>query len=139
MTPLLRKAVTTDGVQGYYRGQALHRLFTQNRKGEAAFVRGQLKNAGLVTQVFLGPNPGGGAVQVPCQVRDVALALLIADAGQNIYDYGFETQPGVTANVLANQFPQYAFPTDEARTAGMRKWAEWEARNPPPKAPDPKR
>ena len=138
-TAQLRKAVTTDTVQGFYRGQALHRLFTANKKAEAGFVRGQLKNQAAVTTVFLGPNPGGGILQASCQVRDVALALLVADAGQSIFDYGFEAQQGVTPNVLANPFPQYGFTSDAARTAAQRKWADWEAAHPPAKEPDPKR
>ncbi|HEX4614192.1 MAG TPA: hypothetical protein VH092_38775, partial [Urbifossiella sp.] len=138
MTPLLRKVVTTDGVQGHARGQAMVFLLQRNKKAEHPFLKAQLKNEAVVTPVFLGANPMGGAIQADCQVRDMVLALLVADAGQSIHEYGFQTAPGNTPNPLTNPFPTYAFTTDEARTRAMRKWAEWEARHPAP-APEPKK
>lgn len=142
MTPLLRKVVTTDGVQGTSRGQALVYLLQRNKKAEYPFLKAQLKNEVPVNPVFLGANPGGGAIQATCQVRDMALALLVADTGQNIHDYGFETAPGNAPNPVAQPYPTYAFLTDEARDRGLRKWAEWEAKHPIPPfdpAPAPKR
>lgn len=138
MTPLLRRVVTTDGVQGYARGQALVYLLQRNKKAEYPFLKGQLKNEAVVNPVGLGPNPMGMPIQANCQVRDMALALLVADTGQSIFDYGFETSPGNTPNPVANPFPTYAFTTDEARARGMRKWADWEAAHPiPPFDPGP--
>jgi hypothetical protein len=139
VTPLLRRVVTTAGVQGYARGQALVYLLQRNKKAEHPFLKEQLKNDGPVAQVYLGANPMGGAIQASCQVRDVALALLVADSGQSILDYGFTTAPGNTPAPLIHPSPTYAFLTDEARNQAMRKWAEWEAHNPTGKQPEPKR
>ncbi len=142
MTPLLRRVVTTDGVQGPSRGQAMVLLLQRNKKAEHPFLKAQLKNEVMVNPVFLGANPAGGAIQANCQVRDMALALLVADTGQNIFDYGFETAQGNTPNPVAQPYPTYAFLTDEARDRGMRKWAEWEANHPIPAfdpGPAPKR
>ena len=133
MTPLLRRVVTTDGVQGTSRGQAMVLLLQRNKKAEHPFLKAQLKNEVVVNPVFIGGNPAGGApIQANCQIRDMALALLVADTGQNIFDYGFETAQGNTPNPVAQPYPTYAFLTDEARDRGMRKWAEWEAQHPIP-------
>lgn len=110
----------------------------RSKKAAHPFLKAQLKNETVVNPVFLGANPMGQAIQANCQVRDMALALLVADTGQNIHDYGFQTAPGNTVNPTANPFPTYAFTTDEARDRAMRKWAEWEAKHPIP-APEPKK
>lgn len=132
MTPVLRRVVTADGVQGYARGQALVFLVQRNKKAEHPFLKAQLKNETVVTPVGLGQNPAGMQIQGTCQVRDMALALLLAETGQNIHEYGFETAPGNVVNPLANPYPTYAFTADEARDRALRKWADWEAKHPIP-------
>jgi hypothetical protein len=132
LTPMLRKVVVTDGVQGQARGQAMVYLLQRNKKAELPFIKSQLKNETVVSQVYLGANAMGGANLATCEVRDMALALLVADSGQNIFEYGFETAPGNAPNPVANPSPTYAFSTDEARDRGVRKWAEWEAKHPIP-------
>lgn len=132
MTPILRRVVTADGVQGHARGQALVYLVQRNKKAEHPFLKAQLKNETIVNPVFLGANPMGGAIQANCQVRDMALALLLAETGQNIHEYGFETAPGNAVNPLGNPYPTYAFTADEARDRALRKWGEWEAKHPIP-------
>ena len=127
-TALLRRAVTTDGVQGYTKGQALVYLVQRHGKEEDAFIRGQLKNDATVNTVFLGPNPMGGAVQATCQLRDMALALLIAQAGQNIKDYHYTVAPGNIPNPTMNPYPTYAFLADEDRDKAFKKWAAFEAK-----------
>lgn len=133
MTPVLRRVVSTDGVQGQSRGQALVYLVQRNKKTEHPFLKAQLKNDSVVTQVGLGPNPAGnGQVVATCQLRDVALAILLTETSQNMHEYGFQMSPGTVANPLGNPYPTYAFGADEDRDRALRKWAEWEATHPIP-------
>ncbi len=132
MSPLLRRVVTADGVQGHARGQALVYLVQRNKKAEHPFLKSQLKNDTVVTQVGLGQNPAGMQVIGSCQLRDMALALLLTETGQNMHEYGFETAPGNVANPLGSPYPTYAFTADENRDRALRRWADWEAKHPIP-------
>lgn len=132
-TPLLRRIVATDGVQGYAKGQALVFLVQRNGKDETPLLKSLLKNDSQVNVVFLGAKPGGIANQATCQMRDMALALLIAQSGQNLKDYFYEMAPGNVPNPTVNPYPTYAFTTDENRDKAMKKWAEWESKEQPKK------
>jgi hypothetical protein len=87
-----------------------------------------LKNDTTVNTVFLGANPMGGAVQAPCQLRDMALALLLTQANQNLKDYHYATAPGNIPNPLQNPYPTYAFLSDDDRAKAFKKWDEFDAR-----------
>lgn len=126
--PLLRRIVTTEGVMGYSKGQALVYLAQRNGKEEEPFLKAQLKNDTAVNPVFLGVNPMGGQLQATCQIRDMALALLVTQAGQSIKDYHFTTAPGNIPNPVQNPYPTYAFMADEDRAKAFKKWAEFEAK-----------
>ena len=67
-------------------------------------------------------GPNQPAVPHECQLRDVALAILITNAGQNMKDYGFIFPPGFVPNPGQIGFGQYAFPDDAGRSAGFMKW-----------------
>jgi len=138
MTPLFRRVATTDAAPGQARGQALVYLVQRNKKTEHPFLKTQLKNEAVVTQVGLGQNPMGMQILGTCQMRDVALALLLAETGQNLHEYGFGTAQGAVVNPVGNAYPTYAFPDDDARDRALRKWADWEATHPiPPFDPGP--
>ena len=136
----------TEGVQGYAKGQALNWLIQQRGKDEMKFFQAILKNrlrAGdypdlypnekhpdrlipmnsdtLIQQVWFG-RPNGQPEMHACLMKDVALAFLIIQSGGKIQDYGFETQPGVVINQNQLGFGQYAFPSEEKRTAAFVKW-----------------
>lgn len=132
MTPLFRRVVTAEGVQGQARGQALVNLVQKNKKAEHPFLKSLLKNDTLVTQFGIGQNAAGMQILGTCQLRDVALAILLTETGQNMFDYGFETNPGNTPNPLGNPYPTYGFTADEGRDRALKKWAEWEATHPIP-------
>jgi hypothetical protein len=142
---LLRRTALTDGVQGYAKGQALNWLIQQRGKEEAKFFQAILKNrlrVGDYPDLF--PNPkdpdatvsvnndqviqpvwfqrGNQGEQHPCLMKDVALAYFITQAGGNIKDYGFETQPGVIIQQAQVGFGQYAFTSEARRSAGFMKW-----------------
>lgn len=142
--PLLRRIVTHEGVQGYAKGQAIQMLVQDKKQEEIPFLKKLLTDETLVTQVWL--NNGGirGGVQgqpQSCLVRDVALAHLLVLTGQNMKDYGFATQQG--GLLQPQNYGSYAFPTDEARAAGMVKFGFWQLkqqfRDPNAKPPEPKK
>ena len=120
---VLRRIITTDGVQGYAKGQALNTLIQQRGKDETAFIKTLLTNTNMVQQVWLQLNgPNQPAVMHTCELRDVALAILITQSGQNMKDYGFTFPPGFNPSVGQIGFGQYAFTTEAARSAGFMKW-----------------
>jgi hypothetical protein len=124
--PLLRRIVTTEGVAGYAKGQALMYLVQQRGKEEQDFLRKLLTNDTLVTPVWFGVNaPNQAPVQHQCLLRDVALAMLITQSGQKMTDYGFLFPQNVVQNAQNIGYGNYAFPTEEARNSAMVKYAFW--------------
>jgi hypothetical protein len=125
--PLLRRIVSTEGVYGYAKGQALMFLIQQRGKEEQPFLKTLLTNDTLVTSVWFGGNvPNQQPVQHQCLLRDVALAMLITQTGQQMKDYGYAFPPGVIPNNQNIGYGNYAFPTDEARAAAMVKFGFWQ-------------
>ncbi len=125
-TPLLRKIITTEGVYGYAKGQALMYLVQGRPKEEFDFIKKLLKDETLVTTVwFGGPNPNQPQ-QHQCLMKDVALAMLVTQTNQKMQDYGFIFPPGVIPNGQNIGYGNYAFPSEEARAAGMVKFGFWQ-------------
>jgi hypothetical protein len=145
-TVLMRRIILTDGVQGYYKGQALNSLLQNRVKEELPFLRAIMKNQVrigdypgvlpdkkdpdavismnndmLIQQVWFG-RPNGQAEMHSCLLKDVALAFLIIHGGETIQSYGFETPPGVVISPNQLGFGQYAFTSDQKRTAGFVKY-----------------
>jgi hypothetical protein len=118
---LLRRTVTTEGVQGYAKGQALNMLIQTRGKDEIPFLKTLMNNDSMLQQVWFG-KPNGQAEMHNCLMKDAALAFLISQTGGNIRDYGFETPNGVGFNPGQIGFGQYAFVSDEKRAAGFMKW-----------------
>ena len=146
--PLLRRIVVHDTVVGYAKGQALNFLVQQRGKDEAAFLKALVKGEvrvgdypelfkkgedpekkvsvgsdAMVTQVWFQRNPNGGVAEMhSVTMRDVAFAFIITQAGLNMRDYGFETQPQQNFNPTPQNFGQYAFTTEEKRHAAFVKY-----------------
>jgi len=125
--PLLRRIVTTDGVAGYARAQAMTQLIQQKGKEEIGLVKSFLANDSVATTVWFGNVPGQNPMQMQCLLRDVSLAILIVQSKQQMTDYGFKFANGAIQNLNADvpNFGFYAFPNDEARHAAMMKFAFW--------------
>lgn len=87
------------------------------------------------TVLFRGPNDR------QTQVRDVALAWLIALTEQEFTDYGWE-QAGrqfkqlIKSRQLYVNHAEFAFANDEARQAALKRWRDYAAAHPLP--PEPK-
>jgi hypothetical protein len=128
--PLLRKIVTTDGVYGYAKAQAINFLVQQKGKDEIPFLKGLLANDALVTTVWFGGNNGQNE-QHQSLLRDVALAQLVVLTGQRMEDYGYKFPPGFVPNNQNIGYGNYAFPTPEARAAAMVKFGMWQLKNGP--------
>jgi hypothetical protein len=138
--PLLRRIVTTDGVAGYAKGQALMHLVQQKGKEEVPFLKSLLGNDTMVQQVWFG-KPNGMAEMHSCLMKDVALAFLLTQTGQNIRDYGFEFPPGVIPNPNQLGYGNYAFTSEDKRTAAFVKFGWWQLKEgmkgPAPKGKEP--
>ncbi len=86
------------------------------------------------TVLFRGPNDR------QTQVRDVALAWLIALTEQEFADYGWE-QAGrqfkqlIKSRQLYVNHAEFAFANDEARQAALKRWRDYAAAHPLPPAP----
>jgi hypothetical protein len=136
--PLLRRIVTTEGVYGYNKGQAIMFLVQRGGKEEIPFLKSLLTNDTQVQVVFLGNQPNQQPIQHQCLVRDVALAYLITLTGQRMQDYGFTIQPGIVLNQQNIGYGNYAFTSDEKRAAAMVKFGFWQLKgSPSPTKPAP--
>lgn len=126
---LLKRVVTTPGVQGWSKGQALGFVVQRQGKDARPFLRSLLEDETVVATVWLGNNPQGGPVQAPCQLRDLALSVLLLQDKQDLKEYGFAVQPNAAANLanIQNGGIAFAFATPEKRAAGWKKWADREA------------
>ncbi|HSQ55517.1 MAG TPA: hypothetical protein VLM40_07210, partial [Gemmata sp.] len=127
--PLLRRIVKSEGVQGYAKGQALQYLVMYRKQEEVAFLKTLLSDDTLVTQVwFNNVVIRGGQAPQPhqCLVRDVALAFLLHLTGQNLKDYGYLLAPGYNPQTQQFTYGNYAFASEEARSAAMVKFAFWQ-------------
>jgi hypothetical protein len=123
-TPLLRRVVTTEGVYPSVKGQAMLYLVQRNGKDEAPFIASQLGNDTQVTQIILGRDGMGRNIMAQCQVRDVALALLLHVNDLKFQDFGFRFTPGTVPNPLQNLY-SFGFVTDEERVAALVKFGWW--------------
>jgi hypothetical protein len=122
---LLRRIVSTDGVQPYAKAQSMIYLLQRGGEDELAVLRGQLKNYNSINnggKVMIAPN-----VFIETQLRDIALALLLHNEKQDLKKYGFEFQPGFATNQVATNYWGYGFKNDDDRKAAHKKFEEYEA------------
>lgn len=120
--PLLRRVVTTEGVQGYARAQGMIYLL-QRDKAEMTLVKSMLKNdTALGQRMQVAPN-----VILDPQLRDIALALVLHYEGQDLKKYNFYFQPGLNPAQVAQSYWGYGFTSDEDRAAALKKYEEFEA------------
>jgi hypothetical protein len=63
------------------------------------------------------------------EMRDAALGIAVVMTGQKLTDYGFnrDLPPNIGAGSLLSDV-YFSFPSEEARTRGMKKWGEFVAR-----------
>jgi hypothetical protein len=120
---LLKRILTTDGVQPHAKAQAMIYLM-QRGKEEAPAIRAMLKND---TNLNNGRIQIAKDVFIDTQLRDIALALLLHSDGQDLKKFGFEFQPGFNMNQVAVNYWGYGFKSDDDRKAALKKFEEYEA------------
>ncbi|MFO0804220.1 MAG: hypothetical protein U0791_13995 [Gemmataceae bacterium] len=139
---LLRRIVTTEGVQPYAKAQCLIFLSQRGGPDELAIIRTQLKNdssTGNRIQIVQ-PNGKDPGVFLEAQIRDIALALLLHHEKQDHAKYGFGFQNGFTSAMIAQNYYGYGFKTDDDRKAAHKKFEEYEAnKKKEPKKDEPKK
>ena len=139
---LLRRIVTTDGVQPYAKAQSMIYLYQRGTPEELAIIRTQLKNdTGTNNRMQIAPANGKDpAVFVEAQIRDIALALLLTHAKQDMKEYGYVLTNGFTPAMAAQNYYGYGFKTDDDRKAAHKKFEEFEAKQKAaPKKDEPKK
>lgn len=139
---LLRRIVTTDGVQPYAKAQCLIFLSQRGEAEDLAAIRTQLKNdnaTGNRIQIAP-PNGKDPGVIIEAQIRDIALALLLHHEKQDHKKYGFEFQNGFNTTMIAQNYYGYGFKSDDDRKAAYKKFEEYEAtKKKEPKKDEPKK
>lgn len=137
---LLRRIVTTDGVQPYAKAQGLIFLLQRGGEDELGVIRSQLKNDNALNQ---GRIQIAKDVFIETQLRDIALALLLHTEKQDLRKYGFEFQPGFNMAQVANNYWGYGFKNDDDRKKAHQMFADYEAakkkKKDEPKKDDPKK
>src|SRR5205823_441033 len=118
------------GVQVFYRGNAAATLARLGGKEHIPVMEKAMADAGVL-YTLRRPVPGKPTNEWEThdiQVRDVALAVALVLAGQNLDDYGFVDQhkaSGITGG--AYTYTRYYLPEDK-RQAAFDKWKEWRER-----------
>jgi hypothetical protein len=122
---LLHRVLKTEGVAPYAKAQAMINLL-QCGKEELPALKTQLNN---------NSDLGNGRIQIgnlngvtfDCQVRDVALALILHTEGQDLRAYGFAFQNNMRVNNIAQNYWGYGFKSEADRAAAHKKYREYEA------------
>jgi hypothetical protein len=121
---LLKRIVSTDGVQPYAKAQSMIFLLQRGGVEEMDTIRGQLMNDSSLNNGKIQIAPG---VLIETQLRDIALALLLHHNKEDLRSYGFQFQPGFNIAQVANNYWGYGFKSDDDRKAAHKKFEEFEA------------
>jgi hypothetical protein len=127
-----RLLAEAKGASGYYRGNAAATLVKLGSRSHLPLLERAMADDGLVVNVQRTVTKDGKAeqVQIPIQVRDVALAAAAVMSGQKPADYGFvDLYPNPAGGAAAFSYSRQYLPEGE-RKAALAKWAEWRAKNP---------
>jgi hypothetical protein len=122
----------TQGATVSYRGNAAMTLARLGSKEHIPLLEKAFEDTAVLTlaRVNIRGNIGDEAPNHEIQIRDVALAVSIQLAGQNLEDYGFidqfKTNGGPGA--INYTYTRYYLP-DDKRTAAFEKWKTWWAKN----------
>jgi len=119
--PLALKASAAKEVGGSTRGQAIVFVAQFGTKEQSA----QLEP--LLTYTTAIGSAGLNATTLKAQVRDVVLAVMLQQSGQNLGDYGFPYFKLIRGVTLFQTSPSYAgFAEDKDRQAAFQKFKEWQ-------------
>jgi hypothetical protein len=123
---LAGRIMTTAGVAGVYKGQALTTLARLKMTDQLPNIEKAFTDTSVVTTSIKIVN--GQQVRQSIEVRDAALAAALILTGQNPDDYGFEGFPkGTTGTTFSYVWAKIP---DDNRKAAFEKWKEWREKNP---------
>jgi hypothetical protein len=122
---LAGRLLSTPGVPGYYKGQALATIVRLKHTDQLpAIEKSFTDNTALQTMIKV---VNGSQVRQTIEVRDAALAAAVIMTGQNPDDYGFEGFPKTTAGTFSYVWAKIP---DEKRKEALEKWTAWREKNP---------
>jgi hypothetical protein len=124
---LATRLMTTPGVPGGYKGQALMTLVRLKMTDQVPAVERAFADTTVLINTAQFVN--GQQVRKTIEVRDAALAAALVMTGQDPNDYGFDAFP---KNVAAGGAFSYVWAKipDEKRKDAFDKWAKWREKNP---------
>jgi hypothetical protein len=122
---LAGRIMTTAGVQGFYKGQALTTLVRLKMLDQLPNIEKAFTDSTTLTTLVKVVN--GMQVRQTIEVRDAALAAALILTGQNPDDYGFENFPRSTTGAFS--YTSAKLPEDN-RKAAFEKWKAWREKNP---------
>jgi hypothetical protein len=113
------RMLSTAGLQGVYKGQALATLVRLKLTDQVPAIEKAFADTSVLTTSIRIVN--GKQVRQSIEVRDAALAAVLVMKGENPSEYGFDGFPRNTTNFSYS----YARITDEKRGAAFMKYG-WE-------------
>ena len=124
---LAGRVMSTPGVPGYYKGQALTTLVRLKQADQLSAVEKSFTDSTALTAVTKAVN--GMVVRQTIEVRDAALAAALILTGQNPDEYGFEGFPKGGAGGTTFSYVWAKIPEDKRKEA-FEKWNAWREKNP---------
>jgi hypothetical protein len=125
---LAGRIMSTPGVPGYYKGQALTTLVRLKQTDQLPAMEKSFADSTALTTTVKIVN--GMQVRQTIEVRDAALAAALILTGQNPDEYGFEGFPkGGAAGGTTFSYVWAKIPEDRRKEA-FEKWNTWREKNP---------
>jgi hypothetical protein len=122
---LATRLLTTPGVPGAYKGQAMVTLVRLKKVDRLPALEAAFADASVLTTVL--QLVDGKRVRRPIEVRDAALAAALVVTGQNPSEYGFDAFPRGAGGTFTYAWAKIG---DDKRKAAFEKWARWREKNP---------
>jgi hypothetical protein len=123
---LASRMMATNGLQGFYKGQALATLVRHKATDQLPAIERAFTDTAILTTMVRVVN--GQQVRQSVEVRDAALAAALVMTGQDPSAYGFDAFPRSAGNV--NFSYTWARIPEDKRKAAFEKWNEWRQKNP---------
>jgi hypothetical protein len=124
---LAGRIMSTPGVPGYYKGQALSTLVRLKQIDQLSAIEKSFTDTTALQTMIKIVN--GMQVRQSIEVRDAALAAALIMTGQNPDDYGFEGFPKGGAGGGSFSYV-WAKISDDKRKEAFEKWNAWREKNP---------
>jgi hypothetical protein len=124
---LAGRMMSTAGLQGFYKGQALATLVRLKMNDQLPNIEKAFTDTAVLTTTIKIVN--GMQVRQSIEVRDAALAAALIMTGQNPDEYGFEGFPKGGAGTTTFSYV-WAKISEDKRKGAFEKWKAWREKNP---------